>query len=394
MKKAVIVNAVRTPVGKMGQSLAGVKASTLAAIVMKESVKRSNINPAEIDEVIFGNLLNFNNNNMARIGWLEAGLPLEVPATTINRRCASSLTAIAYAAMMIQTGNADAVLAGGVESYSQNPFMIKRPESAFPGKLTVLDTIQAPEEIGNVPLLVTAENIAKKYNLTRQECDEFAYRSHMLASKAWQNRKFDTHIIPVLVPRKKQEDLLVNWDDCVRSDTTVEALSKLKPVVAKDGIVTAGNSSPMNDGASAVMVMSEEKALSLGLKPIAIVKEFAAAGCDPNYMGLGPIYATNKLFTRTGLTFKDIDLIEINEAFASQSVACLKELGLFNSKDMERINVNGGAIAIGHPNAASGGILTARLIYEMQEKDLHRGLVTFCIGGGQGFSIILEKYEK
>ena len=393
MRNAVIVNAVRTPVGKMGQSLAAIPASTLASIAMKESVYRAKIDPKEIDEVIFGNLLNFDNNNIARIGWLEAGFPIEVPATTINRRCASSLTAIAYAAMMIQTGVADAVLAGGVESSSQNPFMIQRAQSSYPTKLKVLETKQAPDEIGNVPLLVTAENIAKKYNITRQECDEFAYRSHMLAANAWKNKKFDEQIVPVLVPRKKQEDLVVNWDDCVRPDTTLEALSKLKPVVDKQGVVTAGNSSPMNDGASAIMIMSEEKAKSLGLKPLAVVKEFAAAGCDPLYMGLGPIYSTNKLFAKTGLSFKDIDLIEINEAFASQSIACLKELGIYNSKDMERINVNGGAIAIGHPNAASGGILTARLIYEMLEKDLHRGLITFCIGGGQGFSILLENYN-
>ena len=334
MKKAVIVNAVRTPIGKRGQSLASIPASTLASVVIKESVNRAKIDPKEIDEVIFGNLLNFDNNNVGRIGWLEAGFPIEVPATTVNRRCASSLTAIANAAMMIQTGNAEAVLAGGVESYSQNPFMIKRTEGSYPTKLTVLETKQAPEEIGNVPLLVTAENVAKRYSLTRQECDEFAYRSHMLATKAWQNKEFDSHVVPVLVPRKKQEDLVVNWDDCVRADTTLEALSKLKPVVDKNGVVTAGNSSPMNDGASAVMVMSEEKALSLGLEPIAVIKEFAAAGCDPVYMGLGPIYSTRKLFNKTGLTFDDIDLIEINEAFASQSIACLKDLGLYNSKDM------------------------------------------------------------
>lgn len=393
MRKAVVVDAVRTPIGKRGKSLATVPAAQLAAVVMKEAVARAGIAPEEVDEVIFGNLMNFDYNNVARFGWLEAGFPLEVPAVTVNRRCASSLTALAYGAMMVQTGNADTVLTGGVESYSQNPFMVKRPETEFPNKLQVLDTKQAPEFIGNIPLLKTAENIAKKYGITRRECDEFAQRSHMLASRAWKNGSFREQVVPVTVTQKKKE-ITVNWDDCIRADCSVETLSRLKPAVDPNGVVTAGNSSPMNDGACAVMVMLEEKALALGLKPLAVVKEFAAAGCDPNYMGMGPVYATRKLFQRTGLGFQDMDLIEINEAFASQSVACLKEMGLYNDADMERVNVNGGAIAIGHPNAASGGILTARLVYEMKYRNLHRGLITFCAGGGQGYSIILENYER
>ena len=358
---------------------------------MKESVQRAGIDPKEVDEVVFGNLMNFDYNNIARIAWLESGFPVEVPATVVNRRCASSLTAMVTGAMMVQTGNAEIVLTGGVESYSQNPFMVKRPETEYPNKLMVLETKQAPESIGNVPLLKTAENIAKKYNISREECDELALRSHMLASRAWKNGSFREQVVPVQVTQKKKE-VTVNWDDCVRADCSMESLSKLKPAIDPAGVVTAGNSSPMNDGASAVMVMSEEKALSLGLKPLAVIKEFCAVGCDPNYMGMGPVYATKKLFDRTGLSFKDIDLIEINEAFASQSVACLKEMGLYNPEDMARVNVNGGAIAIGHPNAASGGILTARLIYELGYRDLRRGLVTFCVGGGQGFSVILEKY--
>ncbi len=391
MRKAVIVNAVRTPIGKRGKSLACVPAAQLASVVMKESVQRAGIDPKEVDEVVFGNLMNFDYNNIARIAWLESGFPVEVPATVVNRRCASSLTAMVTGAMMVQTGNAEIVLTGGVESYSQNPFMVKRPETEYPNKLMVLETKQAPESIGNVPLLKTAENIAKKYNISREECDELALRSHMLASRAWKNGSFREQVMPVQVTQKKKE-VTVNWDDCVRADCSMESLSKLKPAIDPAGVVTAGNSSPMNDGASAVMVMSEEKALSLGLKPLAVIKEFCAVGCDPNYMGMGPVYATKKLFDRTGLSFKDIDLIEINEAFASQSVACLKEMGLYNPEDMARVNVNGGAIAIGHPNAASGGILTARLIYELGYRDLRRGLVTFCVGGGQGFSVILEKY--
>lgn len=392
MKKAVIVNAVRTPVGKRGKSLASVPASQLAAIAMKESVQRAGVDPKEIDEVIFGNLMNFDYNNIARVAWLEAGFPIETPATVVNRRCASSLTAMTYGAMMIQTGNAEVVLAGGVESYSQNPFMVKRPESGFPNKLSALETRQAPDSIGNIPLLKTAENIAKRYNISRQECDELALRSHMLAARAWENGAFKEQVVPVTMPKSKNGEITVNWDDCVRADCSMESLAKLKPAVDPNGVVTAGNSSPMNDGASAVMIMSEEKARSLNLQPLAVIKEFCAVGCDPNYMGMGPVYATKKLFDKTGLSFKDIDLIEINEAFASQSVACLKEMGLYNPEDMKRINVNGGAIAIGHPNAASGGILTARLVYEMKYRNLRRGLITFCAGGGQGFSIILEKY--
>jgi acetyl-CoA C-acetyltransferase len=390
MKKVVIVNAVRTPIGKMGQSLANVQAVKMGASVIEESVRRAKINPIEVDEVIFGNLMNFDYNNAARFSWLEAGFPVEVPATTVNKRCASSLSALVIGTMMIQTGNAEVVLTGGVESYSQNPMMLKRPEKAYPNSIQILDTKQAPEFIGNMSLLKTAENLADKYKISRIECDEFAVRSHNLASNAWENGVFKEQVIPFRVKNGK-EDREIYRDDCIRNNCSLDDLSKLKSVVRADGAVTAGNSSPMNDGASAVMIMSEDKAKFLGLEPLATVKEYATVGCDPNYMGIGPVLATNKLLDKTGYKMKDFDLIEINEAFASQSIACLKEMGLYNQKDMERINVNGGAIAIGHPNAASGGILTARLIYEMRNRDLKRGLITFCIGGGQGFSIILER---
>lgn len=391
MKKVVIVNAIRTPIGKMGQSLSNVQATQMAAEVMKESVKRANINSNEVDEVIFGNLMNFDYNNVARFSWLEAGFSMNVPATTVNKRCASSLSALVIGTMMIQTGNADIVLTGGVESYSQNPVMLKRPEKAYPTNLQILNTKQAPDFIGNISLLSTAEKMAEKYNISRQECDEFSCRSHILASQAWEKGDFKEQVISVNAHIGK-EDVEVYWDDCVRDNCTIDDLSKLRPVAKKDGVVTAGNSSPMNDGASALMIMSEEKAISLGLEPIAVVKEYATVGCDPNYMGMGPIIATNTLFNKTGYSMKDMDLIEINEAFASQSIACLKEMGLYNKKDMKRINVNGGAISIGHPNSASGGILAARLIYELKKRNLNRGLITFCVGGGQGFSIILENY--
>lgn len=391
MKKAVIVEALRTPIGKRGQSLASMPAEKLGAKVIEETIKRTKIDPNEVEEVIFGNILNFNINNIARISWLEAGYPINVPATVINKRCASSLSALVLGKMMIETNNADIVLTGGVESYSQNPIMVKRSEKPYPNTLEVLKTIQSPDFIGNISLLETAENVAEKYNVTREEADYFAYQSHMLASDAWEKKLFYDQIIPIEISTK-EGDVNFYWDESIRADTNLDALSKLRPVVKANGIVTAGNSSPMNDGASAVMIMSEEKAKSMGLEPLVEVKEFAAAGCDPNHMGMGPVYSTNKLLKKTGYKMDDFDLIELNEAFATQSIACLKEMDLYNPKDMKRINVNGGAIAIGHPNSASGGILVARLAYELRRRNLRRGLITFCIGGGQGFSLVLENY--
>lgn len=390
MNRAVIVSAIRTPIGKVGGSLSSIDPVRLGEIVMKESIERVGIDPSEVDEVIFGNTMNFNNNNIARLSWLEAGLPLEVPNIVLNRRCASSLSAIIFGAMMIQTGNSEIILSGGVESYSKSPFMIKRPERGFPMQLDVLNTRQSPDFMGNDSLLQTAEYIAEKYDISRQECDEFAFRSHELATNAWSRGYFDDQVIPVRTPQRNLDDLIVNWDECVRKDCTVEGLSKLRSVVKKEGSVTAGNSSPMNDGASAILLMSEKKALSMGLEILATVNESAAVGCDPRTMGIGPVPATNRLFKRTGYTFDDIDLIEINEAFASQSIACLKEMDLYDYKNLKKVNVNGGAISIGHPNSASGGILVARMVYELRRRNLKRGLITFCVGGGQGVSLIIE----
>lgn len=392
MKKVYIVDAVRTPIGRRGQSLSRVTADELGATVIKEIMKRTKVEPAEVDEVIFGNTLNFNINNIARISWLKAGFPIETPATVVNKRCASSLSALVMGKMMIQTGVANIVLVGGVESYSQNPLMIKRPDLAFPMALDFLQTIQSPEDLGNISLLETAEKVAERYNISREESDLFALESHKKAAAAWENKIFDDHVIQMEIKGKKENKVFF-WDECIRKDSNMESLSKLRPVVKANGLVTAGNSSPMNDGASAIMLMSEEKANELGLELLAEVKEFATVGCEPSYMGMGPVYSTKKLLDITKLELKDFDLIEINEAFASQSVACLKEMGLYNPEDLSRINVNGGAISIGHPNAASGGILVARIIYELRRRKLKRGLVTFCIGGGQGFSIILENPE-
>ena len=390
-RRAVIVNAVRTPVGKMRQSLASVPAMTLAAVVIKESIQRAGLDPAQVDEVLFGNLMNYDNGSPARMAWLAAGMPIEVPGASIERRCASSLTALAFATALIESGHAEVVMAGGIDSYSQQPILIKRPEQAYPGTLNVLEVKRTPDNIGDVSMIQTAENLAVKYNIGREECDRLAWRSHMLAAKAWREGLFDEQVVPVTIPKKKGDPVIVSMDDCVRPDCTMESLSRLKPVLGGDGVVTAGNSSPMNDGASAMLVMSEERAERAGREPLGVVTAFASAGCHPHYMGFGPVVATEKLMAQTGLALKDFDLIEINEAFAAQSLACLKVLGLDNEGDMERINVNGGAIAIGHPNAASGGILTARILYEMKRRNAKRGLITFCIGGGQGMSLVVER---
>ena len=318
-------------------------------------------------------------------------MPMEVPGATIERRCASSLTALAFAAALIESEHADIVMAGGVDSYSQQPILVKRPEQAYPSTLKILEVKRSPDNIGDVSMLQTAENLAEQYGISRAACDEFACRSHKLAAAAWAERLFDEQIVPITIPQKKGAAKTVVMDDCVRPDCTVESLSKLKPVVKADGVVTAGNSSPMNDGASAMLVMSAARAEKECLEPLGTVTAFACAGYHPHYMGYGPVVATQKLMAQTGLSLKDFDLIEINEAFAAQSLACLKVLGLDNEADMARINVNGGAISIGHPNAASGGILVARILHEMKRRNVKRGLVTFCIGGGQGMSLVVER---
>jgi acetyl-CoA C-acetyltransferase len=384
---AVIVEVARTPIGKFRQALAGFEPSTLAGMTMKKVVEKAGIDPAVIDDVVYANLFNYNYGNFARIALLEAGLPDSVPAITINRQCASSINAVALAATMIMTGAADVVMAGGCESYSKQPFMIKKPDTAYPMSLEFAPLKISSEVVGDPPMIITAENVAKKYGITREECDEFAVNSHRKAAAAWDRGFFDGEVIPIEIPQKKGDPIIFKKDECVRGDSTLEALSKLKPVMVKDGVVTAGNSSPMNDGASAVLLMSREKAEEYGLKPLAKVTAFASAGCDPHIMGVGPVYSTRKLMQKTGLTIDDFDLIELNEAFAAQSIACIRELNM----NPEKVNPNGGAIAIGHPNAASGGILTARTVRYMQEAGLKRALISFCIGGGQGFSCVLER---
>jgi len=286
---------------------------------------------------------------------------------------------------------ADVVMACGVESYSQMPFYIKRPGSPYPSALEFTDYKTSIEGYGgNTPMINTAENLASKYGITREECDVFAMSSHHKAAKAWAAGHFDDQVVPVAVPQKKGAPNIVKMDACVRPDCTMEALSVLKPVMKADGVVTAGNASPQNDGASAILLMSKEKARDLGLEPLAIIREYCSAGCEPTIMGIGPVYSTRKLMERTGYKINDFDLVELNEAFAAQSLPCIRELGI----RPERVNVEGGAIAIGHPNGASGGMLVARIVYALRRRNLHRGLVSFCCGGGQGFSLIIENAQN
>lgn len=387
MREAVIVSAVRTPVGKFRGSFSTVPAYKLGAAVVREAVKRAKIDPSEIDDVIYGNLMNNEINNMARMVALEAGLPYTVPGISVDRQCSAGLNAIAYASILIEAGYGDVFVAGGVESDSTRTYLMERPTSAYqlnPPKWAV--TQVAPGDL-NVPMGITAENLGERYHLNRTECDEFALRSHQLASKAWELGYFNEQVLPIEAPIGKGKTIVVSKDETVRSDTSMEVLGKLKPSFKPDGIVTAGNSSPLCDGAGAVVIMEKEKANALGLEIMAKFVSYAAVGVDPLYMGTGPIVATKKLFAKTGMTMKDIDLIEMNEAFATQSLACIRELNM----DMEKLNVNGGAIALGHPMGGTGAILVTKMVYELKRRNLHTGLLSFCVGGGQGVSVVIER---
>lgn len=387
MREAVIVSAARTPVGKVRGALASVPSYELGAVAVKEAVARANINPEEIDEVIFGNLMNSDVNNMARMVALTAGLPFTVPGIAVDRQCAAGLNAIAYASILIQAGYGNIMVAGGVESDSTRVYCMEKPTAAYqivPPQWAQVKT--GPGEM-NVPMGITAENLAKQYGVTRQDCDEFAVLSHQKAAKAQEAGYFNEQIVPVQVSLGKGKFTTVDKDECVRADTTVETLAKLPPAFIKDGIVTAGNSSPMTDGSGAVVVMEKEMAKANGNKILARMKGYASVGVDPSIMGIGPVYAVRKVLAQTGMSLNDIDLIEMNEAFAAQSIPCIRELNM----DMNKLNVNGGALALGHPLAGTGGILTTKILYELERRNLQFGLVTFCVGGGQGVAVIFER---
>ena len=385
MREAVIVSMVRTPVGRVGGALSSITAADLGALAIREAVRRAGIDPALIDDVIFGNILNNDWQNIARAAALAAGLPMEVPAIKVDRECGSGANAVAFAAMSIQSGFYDVVVAGGVESDSTRPWIMAKPKKAFqvPCPEMFYDPPSVTDAIGECPMVDTAQNVGEKFHMTRQECDGFALRSHELADAAWNRGFYDESVMEVSVPQRKGAPIRIKRDETIRPETTMESLGRLTPVAYRGDLVTAGNSSPLCDGAAALVLMDKALADRLGLKPLGKITGYAVAGVHPHFMGMGPMAATPKLLKKAGKTLRDIDIIEINEAFAAQAVPCCRELGF----DMAKVNVNGGAIALGHPMGGTGAILTIKVLDDRGEKT---GLVTMCIGGGQGIALLVE----
>ncbi len=397
MKEAVIVDAVRTAIGRYGGGLKDMRPDDLGAIAIAELLKRTPINPAEIEDVLLGcaNQAGEDNRNVARMSLLLAGLPIVVGGVTINRLCGSGLSAVNDAARAVQTGCGDIFIAGGVESMTRAPFVMGKPESGFPrGDLKMYDTtlgwrfinkrlsdMYHPYSMGE-----TAENVAEKHKISRADQDQFALSSQHKYRDALAAGKFKDEIVPVPVPQKKGEPVQFLVDEHPRVDTKIEDLAKLKPAFREGGTVTAGNSSGINDGASALLIMSSQKADQLGLQPIARYVASAVAGVDPSCMGLGPIPATSKALARAALKVSDIDLFELNEAFAAQVLACAREL----SVDLAQVNVNGGAIALGHPLGCSGARILTTLIHEMKRQKARYGVAAMCIGVGQGIATVVE----
>lgn len=391
-KKVVIASACRTAIGSMGGSLSTVPAAELGAVVIKEALKRAKVEPNQVDMVYMGCVIQASQGqNVARQCSIKAGLPVEVPAMTLNVVCGSGLDAVNIAANMILAGNADIVVAGGTENMSMAPYALKNARYGYRmGNNTIVDTMvndALTDAFHNYHMGITAENICDDWKITREELDEFAAKSQQKAVQAQDLGNFTREIVPVTIKTKKG-DVVFDKDEGPRAGTTVESLAKLKPAFKPDGgRVTAGNSSSINDGAAAVVVMSEDKAKELGIKPMATWVTGALGGVEPRIMGIGPVAATKKVLARTGLTIKDFDIIESNEAFAAQSIAVGRELGI----DVERqLNPNGGAIALGHPVGASGCRILVTLLHEMDAKRAKRGLATLCIGGGMGCATIVE----
>ena len=386
-RDAVIVSAVRTAIGRQGSALAGVPAHVLGAEVIKEAVKRANINPEMVDDVIFGNVLS-GGGNIARLTALQTGLSIDLPGLTVDRQCGSGLNAINLAAQAIRAGDGDIYIAGGTESMSRAPYLMDRPEKPFsPVPPSFRKSQLSPKEIGDPPMGITAENLVEKYQITREEQDQFALQSQQRMAIAMEEGRFDEQIVPISIPVKKGEPIIFKVDEHPRPQTTYEALAKLQPAFLKGGTVTAGNSSGLNDAASALVIMSREKAEELNLTPLAVIRAFAVAGVDPNIMGIGPVPAVKKVLQKSGYSLHDIDVIEINEAFAAQVLACNRELEM----DLNKVNINGGAIAHGHPLGATGAILVTKAIYELKRSAGKYALITACIGGGQGIATIIER---
>jgi 3-oxoadipyl-CoA thiolase len=400
VREAWIVAALRSPFGRYGGALASVRPDDLAAAVIRALVERSGIDPALIEDVILGcaNQAGEDNRNVARMAALLAGLPVEVAGLTVNRLCGSGLQALNSASHAIACGDGDVFIAGGVESMSRAPFVMLKPETAFErGDRALVDTTLGwrfvnpalaaahhPYSMGE-----TGENVAEKLGISREEQDAFALASQRNAAAAVAEGRYRDQLVAIPVPQRKGDPIVVDADEHPRPDTTAEALARLKPAFRQGGTVTAGNASGINDGASAALVVEAERARALGLRPMARVVATAVAGVDPAVMGLGPIPATRKALERAGLTVADLDLVELNEAFASQSVACIRELGL----DPARVNVDGGAIALGHPLGASGGRLIATLVHGLRRTGGRYGLASMCIGVGQGIATIVERID-
>ncbi|MHC6181269.1 acetyl-CoA C-acetyltransferase [Clostridium sp. JNZ X4-2] len=392
MRDVVIVSAARTAIGKFGGALKNVSAVDLGAAVIKEAVKRSNIKPELIDEVIMGNVIQAGlGQSPARQAAVKAGIPVEIPAFTLNKVCGSGLRAVSLAAQIIKSGDEDIIVAGGMENMSAAPYLLPNArwgQRMGDGKLVdsmIKDSLW--EAFNNYHMGITAENIAEKWNLTREMQDEFAASSQQKAEAAIKGGKFKDEIVPIVIKDRKKGEIVFDTDEFPRFGTTAQSLSKLKPAFKKDGTVTAGNASGINDAAAALIVMSADKAKEMGIEPLAKIVSYGTRGLDPKIMGYGPFYATKLALEKAKLKVEDLDLIEANEAFAAQSLAVAKDLKF----DMSKVNVNGGALALGHPVGCSGARILTTLLYEMRRRDVKKGLATLCIGGGMGTAIIVER---
>lgn len=392
MKEIVIASAVRTPIGSFGGELSKVSAIDLGVIATKEAIKRANITPEMIDEVILGNVLGAGlGQNVARQISINSDIPKETPSFTINKVCGSGLRSVSLAAQVVMLGDADVVLCGGTESMSNAPYLL--PKTRWGQRMGDGNIIDYMVHDGLFDIFnkyhmgITAENIAEQWNITREEQDKFAAVSQNRAEAAQKSGKFNDEIVPVSLPQRKGNPIIIDTDEYPRHGCTIESLAKLRPAFKKDGSVTAGNSSGINDGAAILVVMSREKADELGIEPLAVIKGYGSAGVDPSIMGYGPVPATKKALKKADWSVEDLDLIEANEAFAAQSLAVVRDLGL----DTEKVNVNGGAIALGHPIGASGARILITLLYEMKRRNSKKGLATLCIGGGMGTSLLVER---
>ena len=392
MEEAVIVSAVRTPIGAFGGSLSTIPSTTLGGVVIEEAINQAGIKPSEVDEVLMGNILSAGAGmNPARQAAIKGGIPVNVPAMTVNKMCGSGLKTVALAAQAIRCGDAETVIAGGMESMSQAPFLLPRARWGYRmGHGEVLDSMINDGLFCNMAdchMGVTAETLANMYEVSRDDMDVFAYQSQSKAKSATEAGLFSQEIVPVNIPQPKGDPLSVTQDEHPRPDTTLEKLSRLKPAFAKSGTVTPGNSSGINDGAAAVVVMSTRQAQKLDVKPIAIIRSYSTSGVEPHLMGIGPTSASKKALRKGKLKLENMDLVELNEAFAAQALAVGKELDL----DWNRTNVNGGAIALGHPIGASGARILTTLLHEMKRRQSHYGLATLCIGGGMGIAMVVER---